>query len=392
MNCTACNASLPDDAAFCMACGVRQAGSASLSLSSSGGHIRRLVPPEYLDRLMSASRSVSGSRRLVTMLFFDVTGSTSMFEGRDPEDVMEIMNEAFAALMPPVYRYEGTLARLMGDGVLAFFGAPVSHVDDAARACAAALEIRDASRRFAASLEARRGIGGFDVRIGLNTGLVVVGEVGDDHRVEYTAMGDAVNVAARLESSAAPGTVLVSGDTRALVTTGFEFESVGNLALKGRADAVPAWRLLGRSSIAEEHSDPGIDWEVLAAAWDEDGGAEIPADARALLQAHIDGLPAASRRVLLTASVINAPFGRALLEQSLRFDAQDWVLDHALDPLLVAGFLEAGDSGDAAQYQITYPIVREVAYGSLLKSHRKLLHRRVEQAIQVLDRNSGREA
>ena len=392
MHCTACKTRLPDDAAFCMACGARQSSRESLSASGSGDAIRRLVPPEYLDRLMSASRSVSGSRRLVTMLFFDVTGSTAMFEDRDPEEVMEIMNGAFAALMPPVYRYEGTLARLMGDGVLAFFGAPVSHADDAARACAAALDIVDASRRFAATLEAERGIAGFDVRVGVNTGVVVVGEVGDDHRVEYTAMGDAVNVAARLESSAAPGTILVSEATRELVSSRFEFESVGDVVLRGRADGVAVWRLLQRSHGATDFERRDIDWDALGETWDENGQTDVPAEARAVLQSHIDALPPASRRVLLTASVIDAPFDKPLLERSLRFDASDWALDEALGPLVAAGFLVAEGGEDSPRFRISYPIVRAVAYGSLLKSHRKLLHRRVASAMDATDPDREKEA
>jgi hypothetical protein len=281
----------------------------------------------------------------------------------------------------------------MGDGVLAFFGAPVSHIDDAFRACAAALEIVEASRRFAATLEAERGIAGFDVRVGVNTGLVVVGEVGDDHRVEYTAMGDAVNVAARLESSSAPGTILVSEETRRHVTTGFYFESMGEVELKGRSETVPAWRLLGRTQAAPEPVDTSLDWPALQALWREEGETDgVPAEVRTALQAYIDRLPTASRRVLLTASVINAPFGRVLLERSLRFDAQDWVLDDALAPLISSGFLVATENEGEPEYRIAYPVVRAMVYGSLLKSHRKLLHRRVSAAIESLAGEPGREA
>ena len=112
---------------------------------------------------------------------------------------MEIMDGAFDVLIEPVYRYEGTLARLMGDAILAFFGAPIAHEDDPERACRAALEIVAGAQAYAARLEEERGICGFNVRVGIHTGLVVVGEVGSDLRVEYTAMGDAVNLAARME-------------------------------------------------------------------------------------------------------------------------------------------------------------------------------------------------
>jgi len=395
--CKSCGARLTENAAFCVACGARQTASTSLSASSSGDRIRRLVPPEYLDRLMSASRSVSGSRRMVTMLFFDVTGSTAMFEGMDPEDVMEIMNDAFSALMPPVYRHEGTLARLMGDGVLAFFGAPVSHEDDASSACAAALEIVAAARSFAVELERSRGIVGFDVRVGVNTGLVVVGEVGDDHRVEYTAMGDAVNVAARLESSAAPGTILVSEETRALVSERFELESLGDITLKGRTDTVSAWRLLGTSVCTgtdEAQLDPPQgerSWEELSRAWERRGeqATGVPASLQSVVQSRIDRLPAASRRILLTASVIDAPFERELLERSLRFDASAWELDDALARLVRSDFLDTEQRHGDTLYRFRYALARDVAYASLLKSHRRLLHRRVAAAIEALRAEPG---
>ena len=168
--------------------------------------MQRLMPREFAQRLLAARGQLQGERRRVTILFSDVTGSTSIAEGLDPEDVLEIMDDAFDFLIEPVYRYEGTLARLMGDAVLAFFGAPIAHEDDPERACRAALEIVTGARHYADRLERERGITGFNVRVGINTGLVVVGQVGSDLRVEYTAMGDAVNLAARMEAAAEPGT------------------------------------------------------------------------------------------------------------------------------------------------------------------------------------------
>jgi len=206
--------------------------------------LARLIPGQYLDQLAAARGRPSGERRVVTVLFFDVTGSTAMAENLDPEDVMEIMNGAFEVLIEPIYRYEGTLARLMGDGVLAFFGAPISHEDDPARACRAALDITTRAREYAGRLQRDRGIKGFDVRVGINTGLVVVGEVGADLRVEYTAMGDAVNLAARMESTADPGTVRITQETQRHVAGLFHTESLGPIAVKGKSVPVHAHRLL----------------------------------------------------------------------------------------------------------------------------------------------------
>src|SRR5438046_525968 len=135
-----------------------------------------------------------------------------MAERLDPEEWAEILNGAFEHLIEPVYRYEGTLARLMGDAILAFFGAPLAHEDDPQRAVLAGLEIVERMRRHREQLRGESGLD-LDVRVGINTGLVVVGEVGSDLRVEYTAMGDAINLAARMEQTARPGTVQITADT-----------------------------------------------------------------------------------------------------------------------------------------------------------------------------------
>jgi class 3 adenylate cyclase/tetratricopeptide (TPR) repeat protein len=189
------------------------------------------------------NRSMAGERRIVTVLFCDVKGSTALAEMLDPEEWAEIMNEAFKYLIEPVYRYEGTLARLMGDAILAFFGAPIAHEDDPQRAILAALDIVEGMKPFRERIERERGFD-LNVRIGINTGLVVVGEVGSDLRVEYTVMGDAVNVAARMEQTAEPGTVQIAGNTYKSVANLFEFQSLGDLEIKGKSDPVPAYRVL----------------------------------------------------------------------------------------------------------------------------------------------------
>lgn len=247
MNCPSCQAAAPDGARFCMHCGTE------LATAVGREAIERLVPRQYLERLSAAHGRPAGERRVVTILFCDIKGSTAMAESLDPEDVMEVMNGAFQALVDPVYRYEGTLARLMGDAILAFFGAPIAHEDDAARACRAGLEMIERSRRYAERLERERGIRDFAVRVGINTGLVAVGEVGADLRVEYTAMGDAVNLAARMESAAEPGTVLVAAETRRLADDAVETESLGPVTVKGKSAPVEVFRVLR----AREHGAAG---------------------------------------------------------------------------------------------------------------------------------------
>ncbi len=247
--CPDCGAETPPNASFCPSCGTAmQAGSAEAlqqqSAAAFAAAAERLIPREFAERLYAARGQVVTERRLVTILFSDVKGSTAMGENLDPEEVMEIMNGAFEFLIPPIYHHEGTLARLMGDAILAFFGAPIAHEDDPERAIRAGLEITAEARRYAETLKAQRGIEGFDVRVGIHTGLVVVGEVGSDLRVEYTAMGDAVNLAARLEQAAPPGGVLITHDTYRHVRGVFDVLPQEPVTVRGKSEPLQTYVVL----------------------------------------------------------------------------------------------------------------------------------------------------
>ncbi len=247
--CLQCGATLLPHASFCTECGTAVGAPGALVSSmppdKAAQRLHRLVPREFAERLLATRGQIARERRIVTILFSDVKGSTAMAEYLDPEEWMEIMDGAFELLIEPVYRYEGTVARLMGDAILAFFGAPIAHENDPERACRAALEIVGGASQYAARLEQERGLCGFNVRVGINTGLVVVGEVGSDLRVEYTAMGDAINLAARIEAAAQPGTVLITEATHRLIAPLFETEVLGPLGVKGKAAPVHTWRLQG---------------------------------------------------------------------------------------------------------------------------------------------------
>jgi class 3 adenylate cyclase/tetratricopeptide (TPR) repeat protein len=219
--CPTCGAGNPEGAKFCNACGARL------------GHSAR------------GTDEPSGERRVVTMLFCDVRGSTAMAEELDPEEWTDVMNAAFEQLIAPVYRYEGTVARLMGDAILAFFGAPTAHEDDPQRAVMAGLEIVASIGPLRERLSRERDLD-LNVRVGINTGPVVVGDVGSELRQEYSAMGDAVNVAARMEQTAEPGTVQITEETYRLVADLFDVEPLGDVALKGKRRPVPSYRVLGR--------------------------------------------------------------------------------------------------------------------------------------------------
>ncbi|HEY3212831.1 MAG TPA: adenylate/guanylate cyclase domain-containing protein, partial [Actinomycetota bacterium] len=246
MVCPECANPNPDGARFCLNCGAR------LERASSMGRETRLesyLPKGMLAKLEAAraGRSMRGERRIVTMLFCDVVGSTAMAEKLDPEEWTEIMNGAYENLIAPVYRYEGTLARLMGDAIFAFFGAPIAHEDDPQRAVAAGVEIVEGIRAYRERMKADHDLD-LNVRVGINTGPVVVGEVGSDLRLEYTAMGDAVNVAARMEQTAEPGTVQITAETQRLVAPYFEIASRGAVEVKGKAEPVQVYRVVARNA------------------------------------------------------------------------------------------------------------------------------------------------
>jgi len=209
----------------------------------------RSIPEEYAAKMKAAraTDSMHGERRLVSILFCDVTGSTAMAKDLDPEDWAEVMHEAFEYLIAPVYRYEGTLARMMGDGIMAFFGAPLAHEDDPERAVLAGLAIIDEIGPFCDKIRKELDLE-FNVRVGINTGIVVVGDIGSDLAMEYTAMGDTVNMAARMEETAEPGTVQVSEETYKMIAPLFEAIALEGVEVKGREEPVQTYRIVAPKS------------------------------------------------------------------------------------------------------------------------------------------------
>ncbi|HHY50438.1 MAG TPA: AAA family ATPase [Alphaproteobacteria bacterium] len=216
LTCPNCGFGNPDTARFCSNCGNQ----------------------------LDLPRAIEGERRFATVLFADVARSTAIAEQLDPEDWALIMNGAFGFMNAAVSRYGGTVSRLMGDAVLALFGAPVAHEDDAERAVRAGLEIQQAGMAYARTVKHQHGFD-FDLRVGINTGTAVLAFVGDAIKTEYTAMGDAANVAARLQSAAEPGTVLISAETYRLVHGVFDVRPRGPIDIRGKQTAVESYEVIG---------------------------------------------------------------------------------------------------------------------------------------------------
>lgn len=242
--CTNCGTNLPTGARFCMKCG-QPAADSTPSDEERLTQLAAETPASLADKMRAAH--LEGERKMVTVLFADVVDSTALAEQMDPEVWTEVMNSAFKRLTPMIHRYEGTIARLMGDAMLAFFGAPVAHEDDPVRAIQAGLDILAEAGEFADQVRKSHGVE-FAVRVGLNTGVVVVGEVGSDLKYEYTAMGDAVNLASRMQSAANASTILISENTHRLAAPFFEFEDRGEIEVKGKSQPVHVYRVLAERS------------------------------------------------------------------------------------------------------------------------------------------------
>src|SRR5574342_559822 len=252
MKCPNCQTVNPDQAKFCMNCGTPLAMTGGSTGGQSGAATQTLEKflPQELVRKIEAARArdaLLGERRVITMLFCDVKGSTAASEKVDPEVWTDIMNGVFEYMIRPIYKYEGLVPRLMGDAILAFFGAPIAHEDDPQRAVLAGLEIQQGMEPYAEEIHNRYGVS-FALRAGINTGLVVVGEIGSDLRMEYTAIGDAINLAARMEQTAVVGTVQISEETYKLVAPFFEFESLGEVEVKGKSAPIKTYRPLAAKS------------------------------------------------------------------------------------------------------------------------------------------------
>src|SRR5690349_21847274 len=257
MNCPNCRTVNPEAAKFCMNCGTSLTAVASgrddsrlVGENESGGQksqfkLDRYLPQELITKLEAARsrNSLVGERRVITMLFCDVKGSTAAAEKVDPEIWTDIMNGAFEYMISPIYKYEGLVPRLMGDAILAFFGAPITHEDDPQRAVLAGLEIQEGIKPYVEDIQRKHGFE-LGLRVGINTGLVVVGEIGSDLRMEYTALGDAINLAARMEQTAQVGTIQVSDATYKLVAPFFEVQSLGGIEVKGKSEPVQTYRVL----------------------------------------------------------------------------------------------------------------------------------------------------
>jgi class 3 adenylate cyclase/tetratricopeptide (TPR) repeat protein len=245
--CPRCKAKIPPDRKFCGECGHRL--SESLEAPAVDFSEPQSYTPKFLaDKILTSRSSIEGERKLVTVFFADVANYTALSEKLDPEEVHQIMDGCFKILMDEIHRYEGTINQFTGDGIMSLFGAPLAHEDHAQRACHAALSTQRAVGEYGEKIKNEHGVE-FKLRIGLNSGPVIVGSIGDDLRMDYTAVGDTTNLAARMESLATPGTALSTVHTHKLTKDFFKYEPLGKVQVKGKEQPVEAYVLLGTAEV-----------------------------------------------------------------------------------------------------------------------------------------------
>ncbi len=285
IGCPACGAKLPSGARFCNQCGAAldgataagpgpatsagahpgsatstDTGSTATSLASADAGVARpaavsaapaptaYTPRHLAERILTSRRALEGERKQVTVLFADLKGSMELLADRDPEDARRILDPVIELMMEAVHRFDGTVNQVMGDGIMALFGAPLAHEDHAVRACYAALRMQDAIRHHAAGVWRAEGAH-VQIRVGLNSGDVVVRSIGSDLRMDYTAVGQTTHLAARMEQMARPGSTLLTAATAALAEGFVLVESLGAVPVKGLAAPAEVFELAGASPV-----------------------------------------------------------------------------------------------------------------------------------------------
>src|SRR2546422_1639262 len=218
------------------------------AIEESRAQPRAYTPNHLVQKILNSRSALVGERKQVTVFFVDVKESMDLAERVDPEDWHRIMDGFFAVLAHGIHRFEGTINQFTGDGIMALFGAPIAHEDHAQRACHAALHLGAELRRYAHDLRRERGLA-FAVRMGLNSGDVVVGKIGDDLRMDYTAQGYTVGLAQRMEQLADPGRVYLTEHTAALVSGYFRLRDLGVFEVKGVREPVRVHELEGAGAL-----------------------------------------------------------------------------------------------------------------------------------------------
>src|SRR5215475_7466665 len=241
LTCSNCGSQLSPTAKFCPECAHPVAGATPPDARFASP--QSYTPKHLAERIINSRTALEGERKQVTVLFADLKGSMELLVDRDPEDARRILDPVLEHMMEAVHWYEGTVNQVMGDGIMALFGAPVAHEDHAVRACYAALRMQQAMKGYAEEVR-RAHAAVVKIRVGLNSGEVVVRTIGSDLRMDYTAVGQTTHLAARMEQLADPGGIVITPNTLALAEGYVEVKSLGAVPLKGLAGRIEIYELV----------------------------------------------------------------------------------------------------------------------------------------------------
>ena len=227
--CASCRAANPPANKFCNECGQLSSEPAAAPKFASP---QTYTPKHLAEKILTSKSALEGERKQVTVLFADMKGSMELLADRDPEEARKILDPVLEHMMEAVHRYEGTVNQVMGDGIMALFGAPLAHEDHAVRACYAALRMQESVKRYAEGIRRTEGIP-IQMRVGLNSGEVVVRSIGSDLKMDYTAVGQTTHLAARMEQMATAGSILITPETLRLAEGYVQVKSLGPVNVKG---------------------------------------------------------------------------------------------------------------------------------------------------------------
>src|SRR4030095_3326099 len=239
--CPSCRAANPPRNKFCNECGgALHSGTAAARVTSPQAY----TPKHLAEKILTSKSALEGERKQVTVLFADMKGSMELLADRDPEEARQILDPVLEHMMEAVHRYEGTVNQVMGDGIMALFGAPLAHEDHAVRACYAALRMQECVKRYAEGVRRTEGIP-IQIRVGLNSGEVVVRSIGSDLKMDYTAVGQTTHLAARMEQMATPWSFLMTPEALRLAEGFVQVKPLGPVTVKGLTEPLEVYEVNG---------------------------------------------------------------------------------------------------------------------------------------------------
>src|SRR6266540_4953466 len=250
MACLHCGETNRRSAKFCRNCGqaINQTATSPPTQTIGTPAPETYVPKHLAEKILASRHTLEGERKQVTVLFADIRGSTSLLEGLDPEEGQKIIDPVLHLMMDAVHRFEGTVNQVLGDGIMALFGAPLAHEDHALRACYGALAMQEEMRRHREKLGQSHGLE-MQMRVGLNSGEVVVRAIGNDLHMDYSAVGQTTHLAARMEQLATPGSIRLTAATLRLAEGLVQVTALGQFPVKGLTEPVEVFELVGASTI-----------------------------------------------------------------------------------------------------------------------------------------------